>query len=106
MRPIKRLLINFFSRLLFLVDIKGESGWPFLVPGKQYLASNVVSPKVGDFVVFRNPHDSAQILVKRVAAVRGDRYRVESMVSWGTSSDDFGLIERERVIGKIITQNL
>ena len=85
-----------------MVRVTGESALPALVPGKSYLASNIFLPKVGDFAVFRNPRNPAEIFVKRVTRFKNGRYMVESMVSWGASSSDFGLVARELILGKII----
>ena len=115
MRRINNSLTSFFSRtrisldrfyrglssILFLVRVDGESLWPMLVPGKRYFASGLLLPRVGDFAVFRNPRDPARVFVKRVAGVKKDFYRMESVVSWGASSDDFGVVSKHFIWGKI-----
>ena len=102
MRRIKELLKNYFRHFLFLVRVEGESGWPYLVPGKRYFASNLLVPRAGDWAVFRNPYESGgRILIKRVGAVLDGEYIMESMVSWGSSSRDFGLVERRFVLGRV-----
>ena len=45
-----------FRNLLFRVTVSGESCWPELVPSKTYFASCLRRPRVGDYVVFQNPH--------------------------------------------------
>lgn len=87
--------------IVFWVRVEGESMWPELVPGKRYLASGLGVVRVGDCAVFRNPKDASRIFVKKVAEVCGAAYRMESLVSWGSSGRDFGLVPREYVLGKI-----
>jgi hypothetical protein len=101
MRRIKELLKNYFRHFLFLVRVEGESGWPYLVPGKRYFASGFVAPRVGDWAVFENPRDRGRILIKRVKASAGGKYIMEGAVSWGSSSRDFGLVERRFVLGRV-----
>lgn len=94
--------INFFKRLLFLVKVEGESGWPELIPGKTYYATCLKKPVIGSFVVFRNPQNPMQILVKKVFAIKNGGYEVGSLVSWGSSSKELGLIPQELILGSII----
>ena len=89
------------GRSLFLVRVEGESLWPYLIPGRRYLASGILAPCVGDLAVFRNPINPADVFVKRVAALRADGYIMESAVSWGSSSRDFGPVPRRLILGKI-----
>ena len=88
--------------LLFLVRVEGESMWPALVPGRQYVASALARPRIGDYAVFRNPSDPSCVFVKRVAGIKNGFYRMESIVSWGSSSEDFGVVPRELILGKIL----
>ncbi len=101
MKDIVRLLINFFRHLLFLVKVEGESGWPTLVSGKRYLATNLILPQQGDFLVFRNQHD-CEVYVKQIAEVRRNGYMMESTVSWGSSSRDFGMIPFRATLGVVL----
>lgn len=113
----KELLKNFFNpkrgltrifqnadlrRILFVVRVEGESGWPHLVAGKRYLASGLLVPRVGDWAVFKNPREPERIFVKRVKAMRGREYIMEGAVSWASSSRDFGLVKRRLVLGTLL----
>lgn len=100
--PTKKSLTNFFKRLLFVVQVEGESGWPLLIPGKRYLASNLLRPRQGDFIVFRNPASPSEILIKQLTSREGKGYRVESVRSWGTSSGQLGVIPRALLLGKLL----
>jgi len=99
MMHIKKLLIHYFSTVLFRVRITGESMWPVLVPGKTYLAINLLRVRKGDFIVFKNPKNQDEVFVKRVKETYGDRYAVESLVSWGNASEDFGLVGHGQFLG-------
>ncbi len=115
MRRIRQLLIKYFklarfnlhnlyrgsTSIVLAVRVEGESMWPHLTPGKRYLVSGLLAPRVGDFAVFRNPQDPARVFVKRVAGTENGFYRMESAVSWGSSSDDFGVIPRHFILGKV-----
>lgn len=102
MKHIACSLINYFKRTLFLVKVEGESAWPFLVPGRTYLVSSILRSRVGDFAVFRNPKNPNEIFVKKVTAVEGGRYSVESTVSWGTYRNDLEVIDRRSILGRLI----
>lgn len=101
---IKKLLTHYFEfrHILFVAKIAGESMWPALIPGQQYLATNLVPIRIGDFAVFRNSANPQEFFVKRVCGILGDAYRVESLVSWGASSHDFGYVTEQNVIGKLL----
>jgi signal peptidase I len=102
MRSISHLLKNFFKYRFFLVRIEGESAWPALVPGSGRLATGLMRPRRGDFIVFKNPRNSQEIFVKRVTAEKADGYIVESVVSWGSSSRDFGPVPQKNILGKLL----
>lgn len=82
--------------------VEGESLWPYLVSGRRYPASGLLRPHVGDYAVFRNPRDPERVFVKRVAAICEGGCRMESAVSWGLSTADFGLVTEECIMGKIL----
>ncbi len=102
MRRIRRSLINFFNRAAFVVRVEGESMWPALIPGRRYFASGLGVVRVGDFAVFRNPKETSRVCVKKVAAVHRGEYIMESAVSWGASSRDFGPVPRGLILGKLM----
>ena len=106
MKRIRQSLTSCIRKILFRVRVNGESCWPVLVPGKSYWASGLIQVRVGDFIVFKNPTDREQILVKRVREMRGGKYEVGSMVSWGSSSKDFGLVSKKDILGKIMVWNM
>lgn len=91
--------------LVFSVKVEGESCWPQLIPGKEYLATNLLKPKVSDFIVFQNPKNQREIFVKRVAEIKNNSYCVEGTVSWAESSKNFGEVNKNLVLGKIIFLN-
>jgi len=89
------------SSLLFMVRVEGESIWPAFVSGRHYVASALFRPRAGDFAVFRNPRDPSRIFVKKVQEIRDEGYVMASTVSWGSSSDYFGIVPRHLILGKI-----
>ena len=94
---------NFWSgKPLFLVRVNGESMWPALRPGCFYLASGWLRIKVGDFLVFKNPANHNQILIKQVEKIRSEGCEVDGTVSWSQSSQDFGLITKNLILGRIL----
>jgi hypothetical protein len=90
-----------FKRLLFLVKIDGLSCWPYLMPGRKYLATSVLAPKVGDFVVFR-AKDEDRFLVKKVMAKEEKGYRVASTLLFSQENDNLGLIPSENIEGRVL----
>lgn len=101
MTPISLSRPSFFERLIFIVRVSGESGWPVLVPGKRYLASGLSVPRAGDWAVFCDPRYRQRTLIKRVSRVVDSGYIMEGMVSWASGSRDFGLVPYEYIIGKV-----
>lgn len=87
--------------ILFIVRVEGESMWPWLVSGERYLASGWIRPRVGDFAVFRHPADRNKLLVKRVERIETDGFFMDGIVSWSSSSEDFGLVRWELIVGKV-----
>src|SRR4030042_6421474 len=102
LRLIKKLPINFIKYLVFTVRIEGESAWPELVSGKTYLAANFLKPKIGDFLVFKNPKDQKEILVKKIKSIRKNSYFAEGTLPWAKSSRDFGQVSKGLILGKIL----
>lgn len=87
---------------IFFVKVSGESLWPELVPGKCYLATSVLKPRAGDYLVFKNPKNLREIFVKKIKNVLDDSYEVGGTIPWSSSSEEFGLVPDELVLGKII----
>ena len=99
--------ISFFKRILFFVQVTGESCWPDLIPSKKYLATSLLRPKIGDYIIFRTKYD--EIFVKKVKYIKkkenmkgDDSYFVSGNVSWAQDSNSFGLIKKENILGKLI----
>lgn len=105
MRLIKQLLIR-YSRVLFWVKVNGESCWPILIPGRKYLATNLLSPRLGSFIVFKNPKNKDEIFVKRITRIFDRGYAVDGLVSWASGSENFGLVNKNHVLGKIVGQTV
>jgi nickel-type superoxide dismutase maturation protease len=86
-------------RHLDVVEVRGRSMAPALVPGDRLLVARFGSPSVGDVVLAADPRDSRRELVKRVSALdrgggvtlRGDNR------SQSTDARTFGAIPRAAV---------
>jgi len=94
--------ISFIKTLIFLVKVEGESAWPDLIPGKRYFATKLLSPKPGDFIVFKNPNNKEEIFVKKILNLDKSSYFVSGNLPWSSSSSDFGRVSRKLVLGKVI----
>ena len=100
-------LFDKLKQVLFRVQVTGESCWPELVPSKSYLATNLLRPKIGDYIVFTNKY--GEVFVKRVKYVNTDKinksnesYFVEAIPSWAETSNNFGCVKKESIIGKLL----
>ncbi len=86
------------QRLLFRVRVTGESMWPRLVPGKTYWASSLLKPSIGKIIVFRDPNDLRQYIVKQIIQYNGETVIVSGTVSWSNSYS----IRQEQILGVLI----
>lgn len=86
-----------------MVKIEGESAWPDLIPGRSYLATNLSRPRIGDFVIFKNPKNKNEIFVKQVKEIKGNDYCLEGRLPWAESSKDFGLVNKNLILGRLIS---
>lgn len=102
MKLIKKLLTNFGNFPFFIVKVDGESGWPVLIPGRFYLVSDLLKPKLGDWVVFKNPKNFENIFIKKVNGFQKGQYILEGLVSWSSSIRDFGPVPKELILGKLL----
>lgn len=82
-------------RRLDVVQVEGRSMAPALLPGDRLLVESITyagrSPRPGEVVLARDPRSLTRELVKRVAAVRGDRLELlGDAPGESTDSRDFG----------------
>ena len=68
--------------------------------GDRVVTTRLLKPKTGDVIVFKK---NAMTMIKRVQKIENQKYHVRGD-NWKESegSDDFGLITREEIIGKVI----
>ena len=85
-----------------MVKVEGGSAFPDLIPGQKYLATSLKKPKIGRFIVFRNPLDPRQVFVKKIQLIQKEGFYVSGTVSWGTSSKEIGLIPPNLILGVIL----
>jgi len=76
---------------------------PTLEPGDRLLVRRSRRPRIGDLVVVPDPRDPALLLVKRVAARRGEHLelRGDNPMS-STDSRDFGAVPTTAVWGRVV----
>ncbi len=74
---------------------------PTLKPGQEIIISSLPylfsSPKLHHLIAFK---DHNKYIIKRIAEVKADRYRVAGDNQ--SDSKDYGWIEKDRIIGKVI----
>ena len=100
------VLVGFaVRRWLDVVEVRGRSMAPALLPGDRLLVARVGPPRVGDVVLAADPRDGSRELVKRVAGL--DEGGVTLRGDNGSRSTDgrtFGALPpsavRWRVIGR------
>jgi nickel-type superoxide dismutase maturation protease len=100
------ILVGFVvRRWLDVVEVRGQSMAPALLPGDRLLVARVGPPRVGDVVLAADPRDGSRELVKRVAGL--DEGGVTLRGDNGSRSTDgrtFGALPpsavRWRVIGR------
>lgn len=84
--------------LLFRVKVEGESLWPELIPGRVYWASKLVQPRVGQYVVFKNPADASGYFVKKVLKVDNDILGVGGTISRSSKH----MLKKQEIMGTLL----
>ncbi len=92
-------------RRLDVVQVRGRSMAPALLPGDRLLVARLGSPRVGDVVLAADPRDAGRELVKRVSDVDGGGVTLRGdNPKESTDARTFGAIPpdgvRWRVIGR------
>lgn len=89
-----------------VVHVKGDSMEPALSDGDVVRIRAGVPIVVGDIVVARHPFKRDVLVVKRVAAIDGDRYDLRGDAP-GSSTDSrtLGWFQRSRILGRVVTVN-
>ena len=88
------------KNILFLVKVEGESCWPELVSGRRYFASRLPRIKRGRFLVFKNPADKNQILVKKLLTISdSSMLELGGTVAWSSRYHD----PKSAVLGTLIS---
>ena len=90
------------------LEVSGESMLPALRPGDRVLVVGGLGPwrprlRTGDLVALADPRDPARLMVKRVAALAGDRVDVRGdNAAASTDSRHFGPVDRAAVVGRVV----
>lgn len=96
--------MNFRNKLrhtLFWVDVIGDSMSPVLLPGKSYLASVFLKPKVGRIIVFKNPQNHNRVMIKKIIKQTNGGFEVAGIRNDSTSSKDIGLVGHRLILGTL-----
>lgn len=87
--------------LLGKFKIVGHSMQPLLNPGQEIVVSKIPyffgNPKKGDLVAFK---EANKTIIKRIQKIDGRRFFVSGDNK--RDSKEFGWIEREKIIGRVI----
>ncbi len=85
------------------VSVEGRSMVPTLLPGDRLMVARHRRPRPGDVVAVRDPRRRSRLLVKRVAAVDGDRLDVRGDdPDASTDSRAFGWVPAADVVGIVV----
>ncbi len=89
--------------LLSKIRISGHSMEPFLKDNDMVLASGIfyrfINPSINDIVCFKFNN---KILIKRITKIQNNKYFVKGDNSKDSlDSDEFGLIKKENILGKV-----
>jgi len=85
------------------VVVEGTSMLPTLAPGDRLVLVRCARPAPGDLVAVPDPRDPARVLVKRVAAVDGDRVELRGdNPARSTDSRAFGSVPVAALRGRVV----
>ncbi|MEA5470712.1 nickel-type superoxide dismutase maturation protease [Spirulina sp. 06S082] len=90
--------------------IAGNSMLPLLKPGDEVVtdlkAYENAFPRVGDIVIARHPQRSQLKIIKRVTVVldNGDCFLQGDNSQESTDSRMFGIVKRDRILGKVTSR--
>ena len=90
-------------RWLDVVEVRGRSMAPTLLPGDRLLVGRLGSPRVGQIVVASDPRDAGRELIKRVAAHdrSGVTLRGDNAVA-STDTRAFGRLPAEAIAWRAV----
>lgn len=71
------------TALLFFVRVRGESMLPKYVPGKRYLGTSLLSPRVGRVVLAKTA--SGRLVIKKIEKEEKGQFVLKGMLSWAAS---------------------
>ena len=81
--------------------VTGNSMTPLLRDGQEVQVQPAESYSVGDMVVAIHPIQTDLIIVKQITEIKDGRFRLRG-TNPEESTDNFGLIKKGNIIGKVI----
>jgi nickel-type superoxide dismutase maturation protease len=88
-------------------EVEGESMLPDVTPGERVLVHTAAykkrDPAPGDLVVLHDPRERTRLLIKRIEAREGDRWKVTGAnPRASTDSRTFGPVAQEQIVGRVL----
>lgn len=117
MIKLQRLVTSFFLFYspIYKYQISGQSMQPTLEEGSTVLVNRLAylfkDPQIGEIVAIKNP-TGREVLIKRIsrvenAAKQSKKYFVlGDNKNYSTDSRKFGMIEKKKIIGKVLAFSL
>jgi len=89
-------------RRLDVVEVRGRSMAPTLLPGDRLVVARDGPPRVGDVVLAVHPREPRRELIKRVTSVRAGLVMLRGDAPSSTDSRAFGPLPVDRVAWKVL----
>ena len=86
--------------------VAGNSMNPLLRDGQEVQVQAAKNYEVGDIVVATHPIQTDITIIKRIESISGDEYFRLRGINKNESSDNFGLVSKSNVIGKVLSETL
>ena len=97
------LALLLVRRRLDVVEVRGRSMAPALLPGDRLVVARLGPPRVGNVVLATDPRDRRRELIKRVSALDGGRVTLRGdNGSQSTDARTFGALARSDVRWRVI----
>ena len=97
------VVVALLLRRVDVVEVRGRSMAPALLPGDRLLVARLGTPRVGDVVLAFDPRDPRRELVKRVSGLEGGRVTLRGdNRSQSTDARTFGALPQNSVGWRVV----